>query len=74
MTEAHHTRREQWDEIPAKVIGRKAKQPMNLERGAAFLRMSAERGTPCVSWPKGVYRFKTHEEADKWRLENMRTR
>jgi len=65
---------EQWDDVPAKVVGRRGKAPVNLEKGAAFMRMAADRGGHRVGWPKGVFRFRSHDEADQWLIANMITR
>lgn len=56
---------EQWDDVPAKVVGRRKQGLINLERGSAFLAMGRER---CGGngRPKGVFRYASHEEANQW--------
>lgn len=59
------------DELPMKVVGRRRKAVVDalaiddLQRLANELR----RGRPFM--PKGVWRFKTHEEADAWKLQML---
>ena len=57
---------EQWDDVPAKVIGRRKPCRVNLESGAGFLRMGLDRKVRIPGREKGVYRYKTHEEAQPW--------
>ena len=54
----------QWDDIPAKVVGRRRPPAMNLERGAAFLRMGKDMGIRLSGRKKGVFRYRSHEEAN----------
>lgn len=62
------------DELPMKIFGRKGKPKVNLETANGFLKlMRTLRGTrPFI--PKGVFRFKTFEEADAWNLQMMTRR
>ncbi len=55
---------EQWDDVPAKVVGRRRKGPVNLELGEGFLRMGADAGRRIPHRPKGVVRYTSHEEAE----------
>lgn len=64
------------EETPGKVVGRR--QPPT----DALAVTDAQRGADARAWkrafrtlpiPKGVYRFRTHEEADQW-LWQMLTR
>ena len=57
-----------------KVVGRKGKPKVNLETANGFLKlMIALRGKrPFI--PKGVWRFKTFEEADAWTLRMITRR
>lgn len=56
------------EEIPAKVVGRRKaggdpfKTAMALQKTVGDLRKSLGHHFA----PKGVFRFKTHEEADEW--------
>ena len=61
-------------ELPMKVVGRKGKPKVNLETANDFLKlMRALRGQrPFV--PKGVWRFKTFEDADAWTLRMITRR
>jgi hypothetical protein len=61
-------------ELPMKVVGRKGKPKVNLETANGFLKlMIALRGKrPFI--PKGVWRFKTFEEADAWTLRMITRR
>ena len=63
-------------ETPGKVVGRR--QPP----AGGLVMTAAQRGADARAWkkafrtlpiPKGVYRFRTHEEADQW-LWQMLTR
>jgi hypothetical protein len=45
---------------PGKVVGRRS--PVDYDRLAA----NARAVMPRLPFPKGVYRFHTHEEADEW--------
>ena len=62
------------DELPMKVVGRKGKPKVNLETANEFLHlMRTLRGNrPFI--PKGVWRFKTFEEADAWTLRMITRR
>ncbi len=61
-------------EWPVKVVGRKGKPKVNLETANEFLHlMRTLRGKrPFI--PKGVWRFKTFEEADAWTLQMITRR
>ncbi len=52
-----------------KIVGRKRGQPSTLERAKGFLRLVARlhRGNPLH--PKGVFRFRSFEEADAWTMK-----
>jgi hypothetical protein len=56
-----------------RIVGRRATSPdglwagMRLQETAAQLHQSFKH-----HWmPKGVYRFKTHEEADQWMIQML---
>ena len=61
-------------ELPIKIVGRKGKSRTNLETANDFLKlMRTLRGSrPFI--PKGVWRFKTFEEADAWTLRMITRR
>ena len=61
-------------EWPVKWSGRKGKPKVNLETANEFLHlMRTLRGKrPFI--PKGVWRFKTFEEADAWTLQMITRR
>jgi hypothetical protein len=54
------------EEQPGKVVGRAAPQVHydRLVRNAAAL-------MPRLPYPKGVFRFRTHEEADAWTNQHI---
>ncbi len=62
------------DELPMKVVGRKGSPKVNVETANEFLKLVAVvRGNrPYI--PKGVWRFKTFEEADAWKLKMITRR
>jgi len=51
-----------------KVVGRRTRTPEAFESGMKLQSLAAELHRSLKQrWaPKGVYRFKTHEEADEW--------
>jgi hypothetical protein len=51
-----------------RVVGKRTKMPDSLKAGMQLQSLGAElHKTFKHRWcPKGVYRFKTHEEADEW--------
>ncbi len=54
------------DELPMKVVGRKGRPKVNVETIDSMQRMVNDlRGGRGIA-PKGVFRFKTFEEADEW--------
>ena len=54
-------------------VGRRTRPPEGLKTGMAFQRLGAELHKSFKHhWcPKGVYRFKTHEEADAWTMKML---
>jgi hypothetical protein len=62
------------DERPGKVVGRRTLPPpgLRMEPAQTIEESKARRalfgGIPV---PRGVYRFRTHEEADKWLWEML---
>jgi hypothetical protein len=63
----------QWDELPpgAKVVGRR-RVNRDTQPGYGIQQLSNELSSGRLLWPKGVFRFKTHEEADRWWTETVR--
>ena len=51
-----------------RIVGRRTKTPESLKAGMQLQLLGAELHKSFKHrWcPKGVYRFKTHEEADEW--------
>jgi hypothetical protein len=54
-------------------VGRRTRQPDGLEAGMALQALGVElhRSFNHHWCPKGVYRFKTHEEADAWTMKML---
>ncbi len=62
------------DEPVGKVVGRRQPPASGLTASPAQTAASARAWSRVgrkLSIPKGVYRFKTHEEADQWLWEKM---
>jgi hypothetical protein len=60
----------QWDDLPlgAKVVGHR-RVSRSAKSGYGIQRLSNELSGGHMQWPKGVFLFKTHEEADAWWTE-----
>ena len=56
------------EENIGKVVGRRTKAPDSFRAGMGLQALAVELHKSFKHrWaPKGVYRFKTHEEADEW--------
>lgn len=56
------------EENIGKVVGRRTRKPDAFESGMKLQALAAQLHASLQHhWaPKGVYRFKTHEEADEW--------
>ena len=63
---------EQWDDVPpgAKVVGRRRPR-RDTKPGYGIQQLANELSSGRLQWPKGVFRFKTHEEADAWWTERV---
>ena len=63
---------EQWDDLPpgAKVVGRR-RTCRDTKPGYGIQQLANELSSGRLQWPKGVFRFKTHEEADAWWTERV---
>ena len=58
-------------ELSIKVVGRKARPRVDVTTIDALQRMANElrNGRPFI--PKGIWRFKSYEEADAWKLRML---
>ncbi len=56
------------EEKIGRVVGKRTKTPSGFETGMKLQSVAAQLHTSLKQrWaPKGVYRFKSHEEADEW--------
>jgi hypothetical protein len=56
-----------------RVVGRRTRPPDGWEAGMALQQLGADlhRSFKHRWCPKGVYRFKTHEEADAWMMKML---
>ena len=54
--------------VSTTLVGRRTRTPGSLEAGMKLQATAAELHKRFKHrwWPKGVYRFKTHAEADEW--------
>lgn len=55
------------EEHPDKTVGRRAPKPADYDR----LVDAAEAIMPRLPFPKGVYKFRTHEEANAWEEKHI---
>jgi hypothetical protein len=58
------------DDPVGKVVGRRTKFTVGSYIDYALGLQKTLRGFYRPSYPKGVYRFKTHEEADQWLMDH----
>jgi hypothetical protein len=56
------------EETPDKIVGRRrvVTNPFSLEGNRKEDARAWQKAMPRTFIPKGVYRFRTHEEADEW--------
>ena len=61
------------EETPDKIVGKRRaiKNPLSVEGDRKEDARAWQKALPRVNIPKGVYRFKTHEEADEWEWKMM---
>jgi hypothetical protein len=61
-------------EMYMKVIGRKGKPRIDVTTIDSLQKLANElrKGRPFM--PKGLWRFRSHEEADSWKLEMLTRR
>jgi hypothetical protein len=66
---------EDFDEVPGKIVGHRRPPADNMTSKADQIEDSRawKKSLRTMPIPKGVYRFRTHEEADEW-LWQMLTR
>ena len=57
-----------------KVVGRKGTPKVDLNTARGFLKLAARLHQGNVFIPKGVFRFKSFEEADAWTLKMITRR
>jgi hypothetical protein len=62
------------EEHAMKIVGRKGNPKCNVETANDFLKMVAAVRGNRPFMPKGVWRFKTFEEADAWKLQMITRR
>jgi hypothetical protein len=61
---------EQWDDVPAKVVGRRHAAAGGWSNADVLQQRVNQSSAGRARWPKGVYRFTTFEEADAWWIQN----
>ena len=66
--------REQWDDVPAKVVGRRRSGVGGWSRATILQQRINDMMPGKTGWPKGVFRFHSHEEADAWWMKNIHFR
>ena len=59
------------EEYAMKVVGRKGSPKCDVETAYGFLKLVAAVRGNRPFMPKGVWRFRTFEEADAWKLQMM---
>lgn len=64
----------QWDEVPAKVVGRRMAGVGGWRNADVLHQRINESQHEKAGWPKGVVRFLSHEEADAWWTQNIHFR
>lgn len=57
------------DDPIAKTVGRRVAPPDSLDYGLALQKTLNQLGG--ITVPKGVYRFRSHEEADEWLMTHL---
>lgn len=58
----------QWDDLPpdAKVVGIRKYPPPSVRPGYGLQQLGNDLRSDRIRRPKGVFRFKSHTEADAW--------
>ncbi|MDD4735028.1 MAG: hypothetical protein PHP44_02860 [Kiritimatiellae bacterium] len=62
---------EQWDDVPKKTVGKRRTEDVDSKEGYQLQTLVNELGASNVTWPKGVFRFESHEHAEKWWTDQM---
>jgi hypothetical protein len=65
---------EQWDDVPAKVVGRRRRGATGWRQATVLQDNANAAMVGRTSWPKGVFRFRTFDEADAWWIQNIQFR
>ena len=65
---------EQWDDVPSKVVGRRSSKSRGWIDATLLQERANEGMAGRTSWPKGVVRFRSFEEADAWWIQQMKYR
>ncbi|MCS6772448.1 MAG: hypothetical protein NZ740_10595 [Kiritimatiellae bacterium] len=73
MTKVRETS-EQWDDVPRKVVGRRVSPGGGWEHATKLQQLANQMNRGRTSWPRGVFRFRSFEEADFWWIQNIRFR
>ncbi len=65
---------EQWDDVPRKVVGRRKVAIGGWENASKLQDLANKMNRGRTTWPRGVYRFRSFEEADAWWIQNIHFR
>ncbi len=60
-----------WDDVPAKIVGKRRTDEVESKAGYQLQELANHLSQSRVTWPKGVFRFRSHEQAEKWWTEKM---
>ena len=59
------------DDPVGKVVGKRANLTQQTYIDYAMSLQNSLRGFPQRKFPRGVFRFKTHEDADQWLMDHL---
>lgn len=59
------------DDPVGKVVGKRANLTQQNYIDYAMSLQNSLRGFPQPKFPRGVFRFKTHEDADQWLMDHL---
>lgn len=65
---------EQWDDAPRKVVGRRKRCSGGWTNATKLQDLANQMNRGRTTWPRGVFRFRSHEEADAWWIQNIQFR
>lgn len=65
---------EQWDDVPAKVVGRRHPASRGWVDADGFQKLVNGLAQGQFALPGGVFKFRSFEEADQWILTARRAR